>query len=354
MQENSQLETLLQKAEKEHNTGKTSQALRTIDRLIKNTDKEKSEQNARFLSRVYLLKGKIFLDKNQWTESIKIYQKALDFANMENDALSKFEALNGIARSLWRLGKFKAATELLTESTLLLSELQNELQNSNLLGTVNINLGNVYLSMGDYNRAIRQYNIGITHLESQESQEAQDSHFELARAYNNLGEAYKLSDNISEGIKFYEKALEFAELSSNERIRGYAMENLAECYLKIGLPEKALDFAKKALKYFQSINDKMMVATTFMAFGMIYATLKNNRLSREYFSRSITLLKKCNARLELADVYITYARTLRTMNRHTKAMQNYRKALQILKKINAVQRFQLIQKEFSEIYKFKS
>ncbi|MEM3513630.1 MAG: tetratricopeptide repeat protein, partial [Thermoplasmata archaeon] len=211
-----------------------------------------------------------------------------------------------------------------------------------LAGESNINIGNIYLSMGDYKSAIRHFEMAIKILT-----EIGDE-YQLTRAYNNIGEANKLSGNVSEAVYYYLKAQELGKKSGNIRIWGYATENLAECYAKLHNFEKARENAEEALKYFRKMKDLMMIGITFMAFGMIFREMKDFKRAERYFKKCFAYLKRAEGYNDLIFTYIEYSRLLWAEEKYGSALKILKKAEKLAIKLNATNIIGEIRKEIKK------
>ncbi|MEM4161134.1 MAG: tetratricopeptide repeat protein, partial [Thermoplasmata archaeon] len=232
------------------------------------------------LCKIFLLEGDIYFDINRWKKAVERYAEARKVCE---DLVSKIKAMNGIARAYWRLGRYQDAVGILVEA----AEEIAKINDKKLSGESNINIGNIYLSIGDYTGAIRHYELAIKTL-TEICEE-----YMLSRAYNNIGEAYKLSGNVAEAVHCYLKARELGKRSGNIRIWAYATENLAECYAKLHNFEMARENAEEALKYFKKVKDTMMIGITYMALGMIFREMKEFEKAERYFkiAKNITTYK---------------------------------------------------------------
>ncbi|MCX8173260.1 MAG: tetratricopeptide repeat protein [Thermoplasmata archaeon] len=312
-----------------HEKGNSRKALALMKKI---REKYTEKQN---LCKVSFLEATIYYDNNRWKKAAERYARAIEVCE---DPAMKIRAINGIARTYWRLGKYEEAVGMLVDA----AEEIAKIDDKKLAGESNINIGNIYLSMGDYRGAIRHFEMAIKILT-----EIGDE-YQLSRAYNNIGEANKLSGNVAEAVHFYEKAQELGKKSGNIRIWGYATENLAECYAKLHNFEKAAENAEQALKYFRKMKDTMMTGVTFMAYGMIFREMKDFKRAEKYFKKCFAYLKRAEGYNDLIFTYLEYSRLLWAEEKYGSAIKVLKRAEKLAVKLNATNIIGEIRKEIKK------
>ena len=70
-----------------------------------------------------------------------------------------------------------------------------------------------------------------------------DNEYNLARAYNNVGEVFKNKGELEKAIKSYGMCYKIAGSVNYLRMMGYALGNSAECLAKMGRVKEAMEKA---------------------------------------------------------------------------------------------------------------
>lgn len=190
-----------------------------------------------------------------------------------------------------------------------------------------------------------------------------------ANAYNGMGLAYSITEDILEAINYYEKGKEIAESINNtntllkvldglgqahlqlenfdkaleyniqcvdlankdgsENIEAYAHSGLGEIYLKLRDSKKAIDSLKKALKLREKLDYKSGLALTHYHLAEAYLLAGDTTTAVRHLDESIELSKVISSNAYLAKAYLLHAQIAEDNNdlvKHIKFFKAYHKA----------------------------
>lgn len=103
-------------------------------------------------------------------------------------------------------------------------------------------LGNLYLELGEYTKALSTYEVT---LEKLSDSSIQDIQLQIS-LLNNIGEVYRHLENFRTALEYYSEALEIHRENNLEYGAVYANLNTAHCYKCLSNPKRAFEYANKA------------------------------------------------------------------------------------------------------------
>ncbi|KPQ32735.1 MAG: hypothetical protein HLUCCO16_19630 [Phormidium sp. OSCR] len=161
------------------------------------------------------------------------------------------------------LGQYERAIDFYEQSLAITREIGDRAGEGNALS----NLGNVYNSLGQYERAIDFYEQSLTI-----AREIGDRAGE-GRVLGNLGVAYLNQGQYERAIDFYEQRLEIAREIGDRAGEGSALGNLGNVYDSLGQYERAIDFYEQSLAITREIGDRAGEGSALGNLGNAYYSL---------------------------------------------------------------------------------
>ena len=151
-------------------------------------------------------------------------------------------------------------------------------------------MGNVHNSKGEYQAAIDSYHWALDLLE------AAGNAREMARAFNNMGDALVKMENFEEGMEAYEKSISIGKAMGNESAVAWARSNVAECLVRLGKPSRATEELEMALSEFERVGDMDGASHTYRVYGLYYTLQKEWNLAGQALKRSLLIADKFGIR----------------------------------------------------------
>ncbi len=271
----------------------------------------------------------ILAKRSMWKEAIARYLKILELTKKHRSIPATAECHYGLAYVYWRLGNMGKA-KIDAEKTLKIIQEDEELHM--LKGKSLILLATLADNMGESQLSINKFKDAIKFLEK-----IDDPHrdIELARAYNNLGEAYKGIEDYHTATEQYEECVAVAKRSNDKHTEAYGLINAAECLAKEGITDKAEDRTKEAEEILATIDDQYASAYTHYARGLIACKKRKQGDASKEYEITIDALEKLEAPYDIGIVCFEYAKALQSFGQKETALKMYKKAMINLRKADA-------------------
>jgi len=206
-------------------------------------------------------------------------------SQMEEDT-SKVKAFNAL---VW---KYKTSEPEKSEKIGLKSvALASKLQYPHGASYAAKNLGAVYFYQGDYDNALKFYEISL-----KKSNEA-DFRKGTAIAFRNIGNVYYQQSIYQKALEYYFKSLPIREEIGDKKGIGAIYRSIGLIYSRQGNKEmpSAIEYYEKALVISTELNDLLGMIKDYLYLGTIYyvKSQKKTDSSKEDFNKAIDYLEKC-------------------------------------------------------------
>ena len=189
------------------------------------------------------------------------------------------------------------------------------------------NLGNAYLSLGDFKKAIEYHNL---HLKI--AKEVGDKHGEGA-AYGNLGSAYHSLGDFKKAIEYHNLILKIAREVGDKRGEGAVYSNLGNAYFSLGDFKKAIEYHNLDLKIAKEVGDKHGEGAAYGNLGNAYHSLGDFKKAIEYHNLHLKIAKEVGDKHEEGRVYGNLGNPYLILGDFKKAIDNYDLHLKIAKEV---------------------
>jgi tetratricopeptide (TPR) repeat protein len=134
---------------------------------------------------------------------------------------------------------------------------------------VDLVIGNIYLSQGNYLVALRHYRKGLAIADSLKLERL------LPHYYNNLGEINLDLENYESSIENYKKALELFRANGNYVGMAAILNNIGKVHIEMGQIDKAEEYLDESFEIYDSISNNLGLKKIFTTKGDIQL-LKGN------------------------------------------------------------------------------
>lgn len=155
----------------------------------------------------------------------------------------------------------------------------------------------------------------------------------LGSVYVNIGLVYSNLRDLPKASEYYNKAYIMSEKTGNKRLMGNATRKLANIYLHQEDYVKALSSFKKAYALYDEAKDSASMAECLGSIGFAsrYADMPDSAIV--YFKKAIDLFIKVNYKTFIPIAYTEIGRTYFEQEEYTPAVENFKKALELYKGI---------------------
>lgn len=285
----------------------------------------------------YNLQGNIYYRLDQYQESLKLFNKALELLLKEktpNEYLLA-ETYNNIGHLLNRIGE---ANEAIEYSRKVLNIEGAGLQGQgtgNAKAFDNIAVG--FWSQGCYKKALESTEKAL----EIEKRLSGDTSTQTAILYRQIGEAYRGLSNYEKALKYYNKALSILKQTIGDRHPETALTYgcIGVAYMELHNYKEAIYNTDKGLKIREETlgRDNTSTAESYYWLGEIYSKqseYQDYNKALEYYSKAETIRKKkygeshhetLGVEYSIADLYIS-------IGEYSKAIDYFKQYLDVLNK----------------------
>ena len=219
------------------------------------------------------------------------------------DSLLKIIQKEKIADSL----KVKAATHLLQTTWAdnpnflkyikICDSLSNAINNPQLKAFVNLNYGQYYNYVDQYDSARRYLKKTFDFYAKTKN------HRFLAASCGEMGNSYCFNGDYRQCLEWYLKALEQIYKVGDTAWIAVNLNNIGNVYYYLNNKDKAFEYYKKSYKLFKKINNEQGIALTTNNIGIIFKDKGLIDSAQKYFNISVKYAKKTNYIEQLAETY---------------------------------------------------
>jgi len=178
-----------------------------------------------------------------------------------------------------------------------------------------------FLEFSDSNEAITYYNKALHHANLTDNDTIKDW------ILNNLGNVYTYKDiDFNKGINYYKQGLVYTEKTKNPVQITYNSLNISGAYFDRKEFSKGLPFLEKANKYISLHDEPEARITLYSQYGTYYSFLKKNEKAEENFNKAISFGE--HEKTDLLDSYL--AEVYNDFSKHYFRNKNYELAYHYL------------------------
>ncbi|KAL9981566.1 hypothetical protein ACROYT_G010284 [Oculina patagonica] len=189
------------------------------------------------------------------------------------------------------------------------------------------NLGNAFLSLGDFRKAIDYYVLCLK-IAKEKGDKAGE-----AKAYGNLGNAFLSLGDFRKAIDYFELHLKIAKEIRDKAGKGDAYGNLGKAFLYLGDFRKAIDYYKLLLKIAKQVGDKAGEGKTYSNLGNAFLGLGDFRKAIDYYELCLKIAKEVGDKAAEASANGNLGNAFLSLGDFRKAIDYYELHLKIAKEV---------------------
>lgn len=294
--------------------------------------------------------GIAFKNLGKGNESLEYHQKALkiraglleqanqsgnpDEIKSEKKDVSSSYGNMGNAYDI--IGNKKQAIEFHTKAL----RIRTELQDTNGMAKLYLNIASAYIDIPDYYKAIDNGFKAVKLFEAI----GERSEF-LAKTFNNLGNAYERLKEYDKAMKYYQQALAIQQEQGDQSEIARMLNNIANIFVLQGEASKdealqksnfitALEKYSKALDISEALDDKDLIAIINSNIGNIYWSLNDFSKALAYLNKSLETYRKLESKIGVANAYNNLCKHYRLQQKFDQSIIYGLKALALADSIN--------------------
>ncbi|MGP1560332.1 MAG: hybrid sensor histidine kinase/response regulator transcription factor, partial [Prevotella intermedia] len=282
--------------------------------------------------------GKELRNESRFEEALNVHSKGQQQAESVGDTLELVQALNNIGTDYRRMGVLDVAQEYHYNAWKLSEECTNTSFTAKKNRVVSLNgLGNVYLALGNYERADSALRIALSGERSLNSTVGQ------AINYANIGSIFEHKGETDSAWVYYLKSMALNTEAENKL-------GISLCHTYFGsLYEKAREYDKATTEYetayqmMQASKDEWHALNSLIALAGIYHTTGNNVKAMAYLGKAKQMAERIKSKEHLAEIYTLYYKNYKQKGDCSAALASYEKATAMqdsvldMEKVNRIQ-----------------
>jgi CHAT domain-containing protein len=223
---------------------------------------------------------------SQFTPALQSWQQALQIYREIKDRLGEGQSLGNLGNAYLNLGDYPKAIDYQQQVLAIAREIKNRQSEGKALGS----LGLAYFSLGEYSKAIEyeQQWLAI-------AREIKDRRSE-GQSLGNLGNAYLNLGEYPKAIEYEQQWLAIAREIKDRQSEGKALGNLGNAYLNLGQYPKAIEYQQQVLSIAREIKDRQSEGQSLGNLGLAYLSLGDYPKAIEYQQQWLAIAREIKDR----------------------------------------------------------
>ena len=282
--------------------------------------------------------GKALRNESCFEEALSVHSKGQQQAESVGDTLELVQALNNIGTDYRRMGVLDVAQEYHYNAWKLSEECTDTSFTAKKNRVVSLNgLGNVYLVLGNYERADSALRMALSGEISLNSTVGQ------AINYANLGSIFEHKGKTDSAWVYYRKSMALNTEAEKELGISLCHTYFGSLYEKAGEYGKATTEYETAYQMMQASKDDWHALNSLIALARIYHTTGNNAKAMAYLGKAKQMAERIKSKEHLAEIYTLYYKNYKQEGDCSAALASYEKATAMqdsvldMEKVNRIQ-----------------
>lgn len=315
-----QAEALLMKSKLLLKTGNYSES-------IKINEKAKllalRSNNPGLIVKTILYRGEISRDLGQYQESIAKKMEATRFSANYPKLLP--ECHQSMGSTHWNFGNYQEALKSYYKGLLAAENVSDTLR----IIQIGKNIGLTYRELGDFDKALENLNNALLYAQKTNNKP------EIADILNIFGGVYLKYARPANAITYYNQSLAIRENLGYLHSSINSLTNLARAYTQIKKPENALEALDRALEISRKLSDNSLEASLQNEMGNIYLNLENYSEALRHYLISLKIRQTFGKDEDVARSMVNIALVYRKLGLYRNARKYIEDARKTIENIEA-------------------
>ncbi|XP_078354232.1 tetratricopeptide repeat protein 28-like [Oculina patagonica] len=195
-----------------------------------------------------------------------------------------------------------------------------------------VNLGNVLISLGEYEKAKEYLEVAL--VIEKEIGDRQG----IALCYGNIGNVFQRVGEYLRASEYYETAAAISREVGDRKFEGAVYRNLGTAFLALGIYYKAQENLQKALALSKEVGDKKGEDCAYGSLGTLFRSIGDYEKAREYLEKALTISKEIRYKQGEASNYANLGTLFELLGKYGDAEEYYKRALAISEEIGDVKK----------------
>lgn len=288
-----------------------------------------------FLAGIFRKLGNIEFYTNNYKAAYKYFDKSLKLFNRIEDKAGIIAIKNVLGALLVEEGKYYEGEIRFIQ----VRKMAKELQLNDMVAKANMNLGNIYIIRGIYDKAVGCYQDAL------EADKSGDKEL-LTNLYLNFAICYKFKGEFQTAHDYLENAFKLIKVTNNRYQKGLLYLTKAEIECLSGNLSTATALVTSAFAISTETGDRLSTAEAYKILGMINREDKKFDIALSYFENSKRIFSNL---FYIAETYLEMGKLYLLTDNKSLARKVLKQAIKNYEKIGATSRVEMLQTTYSNV-----
>ena len=283
--------------------------------------------------------GIIYGQLGQYKQAIKFYEKALAIARDLSSPCLQAKVLSNLAAHIYNYqGQYQQTLKFFGESLSLSRNIPN-CDNEITL----VNLGVVYLSLGQDERAINSFERALTIARDPKLH----NYYLEKKALSNLGNLYLRRGQYSQAIESYLQVLDRSLKSGDRPTEAIALESLGLARFQLGLYEPAIESYQQSLAIARELGDRLTESLSLANLGDAYFHQEQYQQAIDLLQQSLAISREIDASEIEGQILGKLGNVYGTLGQDRQAIEFYQHSIDIIESIQGSIKIEELKSSFA-------
>lgn len=330
------LDIMMKLADVNHITGQWVDALMYLDNVLHTA----SEKNlVGIMGEALITSGTILSKKGKWDIAQRKFDQAIAHLGTRYRHPMMARAMIGTGIIFWRRGMGDEAIRNARKAF----AIGDETENDEIMGAAQALVANAAFDMGNFQLSLDSNDKALNHYRRARNI------LEVTRVLNNTGETYKIMENYSKAIEYFNEGLKLTSGKGVRRNMGYLLTNLAECHIREGRRLEARTFATMAEDNIAGIQDEYLHSMLKFVWGLIYEFENDLGRASENFMSAILKMLSLGIPFDTGVMELAYSECLMKQGKTEEARMHLTDAIGAFRKADSKIMIERAEKKLAKI-----
>jgi len=277
------------------------------------------------ISNIYNNLANLYFNKQHFQRALELHTQALSVREAFNNTRLILGSLINIANVYIELNQHQMADSVYRRALEINRQVLPDEMNPSLL----LSFGSLLATTGNFDEA------QLLYIEAVISAEKEGNLISIFRANNNIGNFFLSRGDYGKALDHYNRAYEVAKSLNLKLQMASILLNIGNTFDFTGQPERALEFYLKSYPLFLEINETTGVASALVNIGTMYERINQPDSALVYYKKSVDIVRDKNLPELLARNLSYLGNQNRIMGNSEQALLQLREAYTIAKELSA-------------------